>query len=104
VSKQEVRSIISSEGFKNSFILNSVTVISQDVITINGSRSTWGGSVKKDESFIVEQSQSSPSGIDLKKHLEGLGRSVGISSQLGGGNLDLGESKQRNEWTFERLK
>ena len=36
MSKQEVRSIISSEGFKNSFILNSVTVISQDVITING--------------------------------------------------------------------
>lgn len=73
-------------------------------IKYTSSRSRWGESVKKNESFIIEQSQSFPSGNDLKKHLEGLGRHVGSSSQLGGGNLDIGESRVRNEWTFERLK
>ena len=74
-------------------------------IKYTSSRSTWGESVKKNESFIIEQSQSSPSGNDLKKHLEGLGRHVGVSSEFSGvGNLDIGESRVRNEWTFERLK
>jgi len=73
-------------------------------IKYTSSRSTWGESVKKNESFIIEQSQSSPSGYDLKKHLEDIGRHVGVSSQLGGGNLDIGESRVSNEWTFERLK
>ena len=73
-------------------------------IKYTSSRTTWGESVKKNESFVVEQSQSFPSGIDLAKHLRGLGRHVGSSSQLGGGNLDVGESRQMNEWTFERLK
>ena len=73
-------------------------------IKYTSSRNTWGESVKKNESFVVIQSQSFPSGNDLKKHLEQLGRYVGISSQLGGGNLDVGESRQSNEWTFERLE
>lgn len=39
-------------------------------IKYTSSRNIWVESVKKNESFVVIQSQSFPSGNDLKKHLE----------------------------------
>lgn len=67
-------------------------------------RNTWGGAVNVGESFTIEQGTSSGSGQHLADHLRKMGRSVKISSSIGGGSLKVGERTTSNEWIIERIK
>lgn len=74
------------------------------ILKYTATKKTWGGSVNAGESFTVVQTSNGPNGNHLVRHLRDLGRTVNSYSSLGGGGLNVGESKTFNEWIIERIK
>ncbi len=74
------------------------------ILKYTATKNTWGNAVKAGETFTVVQTTNAPSGQHLAIHLRELGREIKISSSIGSGGMNVGDSKTVNEWIIERIK